>query len=84
MNHKKHRMNHKTSYCDGVKETILHEDYEYRFLITTHEGSTEGKHVFFQKVLANPIASGWKYFQTEKEAFQFGNDFVNQYLNQED
>ena len=71
-------------YCDGVKETIIYEDQKYRFLITTHEQSTEGKHVFFKRNLTNPLSSGWKYFQTEQEAFDFGNEFVTIFTEEQD
>ena len=33
-------MKTRIQYCDGVKETILHEDKDYRFLVTTHNEST--------------------------------------------
>jgi len=46
-------MKTRIQYCDGIKETILHEDKDYRFLITTHNESTEGKYVFFARVLSN-------------------------------
>ena len=75
---------YRIQHCDGVKETIIFENSAYRFLITTHEQSTEGKYVFFQKVLSNPLASGWKYFQTEKEAFEFGEDFTKKFLASEE
>ena len=75
-------MKTRIQYCDGVKEIILHEDKDYRFLITTHKESTEGKYVFFVRVLSNPIASAWKYFDTEKEAFNFGIKHISKYLKE--
>jgi len=75
-------MKTRIQYCDGVKETILHEDEDYRFLITTHDQSTEGKYVFFARVLSNPLASGWQFFDTEKEAFNFGINHISKYLKE--
>ena len=75
-------MKPRIQYCDGVKETILHEDKDYRFLITTHVESTEEKYVFFVRVLSNPLASGWKYFDTEKEAFNYGSNYISKYLKE--
>ena len=75
-------MKTRIQYCDGIKETILHEDKDYRFLITTHVESTEEKYVFFVRVLSNPLASGWKYFDTEKEAFNYGSNYISKYLKE--
>ena len=72
----------RTQIVDGVKETIIHEDQNYRFLVTTHDESTEGKYVFLVKVLSNPFASGWKYFKTEFDAFSFGRNHVSKYLEE--
>ena len=72
----------RTQIVDGVKETIIHEDQKYRFLITTHDESTEGKFVFFVRVLSNPLASSWKYFETENDAFSFGKNHVSKYLEE--
>ena len=72
----------RTQIVDGVKETIIHEDQKYRFLVTTHDESTEGKYVFFVRVLSNPLASGWKYFETESDAFSFGKNHVSKYLEE--
>ena len=44
--------------------------------------STEGKHVFFARVLSNPLASGWQFFETEKEAFTFGINHISKYLKE--
>ena len=75
-------MKTRIQYCDGVKETILHEDKDYRFLITTHNESTEGKYVFFARVLSNPLASGWQFFDTEKEASNYGSNYISKYLKE--
>jgi len=75
-------MKTRIQYCDGIKETILHEDKDFRFLITTYNGSTEGKHVFFARVLSNPLASGWQFFDTEKEALNFGINHISKYLKE--
>ncbi len=72
----------KTQIVDGVKETIIHEDQKYRFLVTTHDESTEGKYVFFVRVLSNPLASSWKYFETENDAFSFGKNHISKYLEE--
>ena len=72
----------RNNYSD-YKDIILYEDTDLVFLITKYLDSPEylesGDYVFFIKVKNNICSSAWKFFTSELEAIEYGNNHIKQY-----
>ena len=68
------------------KDIILYEDTDLVFLVTKYLDSPKsldhGDYVFFIKVRDNICSSAWKFFTSELEAIEYGNNHIKQYLGE--